>query len=182
MQLQNKCSILFKIRDSLPTNTLINVYNSLFMYFLQYGIIVWGQTSALYIEPIFKLQKKALRAISHEHTRSHTLPIFKTLKLLRLQDVFQLKMLSFVFESINKLNPMCFHDFFTCTSSIHECHTRHSYRGDVFLAHKNSLKYGLKSIRYMGAKMWNDLPVELRNSPSKHSFKKHLKTHILGFL
>ena len=43
------------------------------------------------------------------------------------------------------------------------------------LAHKNSVQYGLKSIRYMGAKMWNDLPVELRNSPSKHSFKKHLK-------
>ena len=179
-KLARTCGILFKIRDLLPTNTLINVYNSLFMSFLQYGIIVWGQTSALYIEPIFKLQKKALRAISHEHPRSHTLPIFKALKLLRLQDVFQLQMLSFVFESINKLNPMCFHDFFTCTSSIHEYHTRHSYRGDVFLAHKNSLQYGLKSIRYMGAKMWNDLPVELRNSPSKHSFKTHLKTHILG--
>ena len=96
--------------------------------------------------------------------------------------MFQLKMLSFVFESINKLNPMCFHDFFTCTSSIHDYHTRHSYRGDVFLAHKNSLQYGLKSIRYMGAKMWNDLPVELRNSPSKHSFKTNLKTHILGSL
>ena len=99
-----------------------------------------------------------------------------------LQDVFQLKMLSFVFELINKLNPMWFHDFFTCTSSIHEYHTRRSYRGDVFLAHKNSLQYGLKSTRYTGAKMWNDLPVELRNSPSKHSFKKHLKKYILGFL
>ena len=47
-----------RIRDLLPTNTLINVYNSLFMSFLQYGIIVWGQTSASYIDPIFKLQKE----------------------------------------------------------------------------------------------------------------------------
>ena len=174
-KLARTCGILFKIRDLLPTNTLINVYNSLFMSFLQYGIIVWGQTSASYIDPIFKLQKRALRAISHKHTRSRTLPLFKALKLLRLQDVFQFKMLSFVFESINKINPMCFHNFYTCTSSIHEYHTRHSYRGDVFLTHKNSLQYGLKSICYMGAKMWNDLPEELRNSTSKYSFKKHLK-------
>ena len=180
-KLARTCGILFTIRDLLPTNTLINVYNSLFMSFLNYGIIAWGLTSASYIEPIFKLQKKALRAISHEHPRSHTLPVFKTLKLLGLQDVFQFKMLSFLFESVNKMNPMYFHNFFTCTSSIHEHDTRHSYR-DVFLAHKNSLQYVLKSIRYVGAKMWNDLPVELRNSPSKYSFKKHLKKHNLSFL
>ena len=70
---------------------------------------------------------------------------------------------------------MCFHNFYTCTLSIHEYDTRHSYRGYVFLTHKNSLQYGLKSICYMGAKMWNDLPEELRNSTSKYSFKKHLK-------
>ena len=104
-----------KIRDLLPANTLINVYISLFMSFLQYGIIVWDQTSALYVEPIFKLQKKALRAISHEHPRSYILSMFKALKLLRLQGVFLFRMLSFVFESINKMNPMFFHDFFICT-------------------------------------------------------------------
>ena len=42
-KLAKTCGILFKIRDLLPTNTLINVYHSLFMSFLQYGIIVWGQ-------------------------------------------------------------------------------------------------------------------------------------------
>ena len=80
------------------------------------------------------------------------------------------------------MNPICFYNFFTCTSSIHEYHTKHSYRGDVFLAHKNSFLYGLKTIRYMGAKMWDDLPVGLRNSPSKYPFKKHLKKHILDVL
>ena len=146
-KLARTCGILLKIRDLLPTNTLINVYNSLFMSFLQYGIIVWGQASALYIEPIFKLQKKALRAISHEHPRSHTLPMFKALKLLRLQDIFKFRMLIFVFESINKMNPVCFHNFFSSTSNIHEYHTWHSYRGDVYLTHTNNLQYGLKSIR-----------------------------------
>jgi len=68
-------------------------------------------------------------------------------------------------------------EVFLCTVlySNHSYHARHSHRGGVFLTHTNSLQNGLKSIRYMGANMWNDLPEELRNSPSTYSFKKHLE-------
>ena len=178
-KLARTCGIFFKIRSLLPTHTLINVYNSLFVSFLQYGITVWGQTFDSYLDPIFKLQKKAVRAISHEHFTSHTLPIFKNLKLLRLQDIFRVKILSFVYESLNKINPSCFHDFFSLNSRIHQHFTRQSHHGHAFLTQKNSLQYGLRSIRYLGAKMWNDLPGEIRNSASKFSFKRNLKKFIL---
>ena len=56
-KLAKTCRILFKIRDLLPTSTLINVENSLFISVLQYRIIMWGQTSVSYMEPIFKLKK-----------------------------------------------------------------------------------------------------------------------------
>ena len=145
------------------------------MSFLQYGITVLGQTYDSYLEPIFKLQKKAVRAISHQPFRSPSLPIFKKLKLLRIQDIFQLRLLTFVYESINKKNPSCFHDYFSFNANFHQHSTRQSNPGNLFLTHRNSFRYGLKSIRYMGAKMWNDLPVEIRNSPSKYSFKNNLK-------
>ena len=38
------------------------LYNALFLSFVQYGVIVWGQTFVSYLEPIFKLQKRAVRA------------------------------------------------------------------------------------------------------------------------
>ena len=41
-KLARTCGIFYKIRSLLPINTLILVYNSLFLPFLQYGIIVWG--------------------------------------------------------------------------------------------------------------------------------------------
>ena len=58
------CGMFFKIRNLLPLDVLICLYNALFLSFLQYGLIVWGQTYASYVDPIFKLQKKAVRAIS----------------------------------------------------------------------------------------------------------------------
>ena len=76
---------------------------------------------------------------------------------------------------MNKKNPSCFHDYFSFNADIHQHSTRQSNHGNLFLTHRNSFQYGLKSIRYMGAKMWIDLPVEIRNSPSKYSFKNNLK-------
>ena len=49
---------------------------------------------------------------------------------------------------------------------------------NLCLTHRNSFRYGLKSFRYKGAKLWNDLPVEIRNSPSKYSFKINLETFL----
>ena len=142
------------------------------MAFLQYGIVAWGQTFDSYTEPLLKLQKRAVRAISRQSFLAHTLPIFKDLKLLRIADIFKLRLFSFVYEAINKLAPDCFHNFFSLNSSIH-CHdTRLSTRGDLFLAKHNTLQYGLKSIRYLGEKSWNEILVTIRSSSSKFLFKK----------
>ena len=111
---------------------------------------------------------------------SHSLPIFSDLKLLKLSELFELRLLVFVFDSVNKTSPSCFHDFFLLSSSVHQYSTRQASQGDLYMFRKNSLQYGLKSIRYLGAKLWNMLPVELRNAPSKISFKAKLKVYLLN--
>ena len=85
---------------------------------------------ATYTEPIFKMQKRTVRTISHQSYLAHSLPIFRELKLLRLSDIFKLKLLTFVFESTNKITPVCFHNFFSSNSSMLHYETRQSVRGD----------------------------------------------------
>ena len=101
-KLARTCGIFFKIRNLLPLDVLLCLYNALFLSFLQYGLIVWGQTFASYIDPIFKLQKKAVRAISFQPRLSPSFPIFKDLKLLKLSEIFELRLLTFVYDSVNK--------------------------------------------------------------------------------
>ena len=45
-KLARTCWVLYKIRPFNPTETLVCLYNSLFMSFFQYGITVWGQKCA----------------------------------------------------------------------------------------------------------------------------------------
>ena len=116
--------MFFKVRHFLPINVLICFYNALFSPFLQYGILVWGLTYESYINPVFLLQKRIARAILFEHFTSPPSPIFLDLKILRLHDLFQLKLQSFVYDSVNKIYPACFHSFFLLAESIHQHGTR----------------------------------------------------------
>ena len=111
-ELSKKLSRTCKVRHLLPINVLVSLYNSLFASFLQYGIVVWGLTCDSYIKPIFILQKKAVTAIAFENHFAPSSPNFHTLQLLKLQDFFELKLLTFVYESANKISPSCFHEFF----------------------------------------------------------------------
>ena len=104
--------MFFKVRHFLPIYVLICLYNSLFSPFLQYVILVWGLTYKSYINPVFLLQKRVIRAIAFESSTSHSPPIFSGLKILKLCDLFQLKLLTFVYESICKISPSCFHNVF----------------------------------------------------------------------
>ena len=151
------------------------------MSFLSYGIIVWGQTFSSLIEPIFILQKRAVRAISHRPRFSNTAPIFRELKLLRISEIFHFKLLTFVYDSVNKTSPPCFHNFFHINSSIHHHFTRQADRGDLFQSHWNTMIYGRNSIKHLGPRMWNDLPSTIRQASTKHSFKKSLKIFLLDY-
>ena len=177
-KLARTCGMFFKVRHFLPIDVLICLYNSLFSPFLQYGILVWGLTYETYINPVFLLQKRVIRAISFEHFTSHSTPIFFGLKILKLHDLFQLKLLSFVYESVLKISPVCFHNFFKSVESVHQYGTRQAGKDDIFLPQKNTSQYGLRSVRYCGAKCWNDVPVDIKRSPSVKIFHQKLKTFL----
>ncbi len=181
-KLARLCGMFFKIRSFVPLDTLICLYNALFLSFLQYGITVWGSTCTTYIDPIFKLQKKVVRAISFEPYNSHSSPIFKDLKILKLSDIFHLKLLTFVYESIHKMSPSCFHNLFCLSLYVHQYSTRQASRGNIYLTQKNTVRYGLNSLGYLGAKLWNELPDDIRTAKSKALFKSKLKTHLINNL
>ena len=155
---------------------LICLYNSLFSPFLQYGILVWGLTYDTYINPVFLLQKRVVRGVSFVNSTSHSTPIFLNLKISKLHDLFQLKLLTFVYDCINKIAPSYFHSFFALVETVHQYGTRQAKKNDIFITQKNTLQYCLRSVRYFGAKCWNDIPIDIKSSPSACSFRQKFKS------
>ena len=177
-KLARTCGMFFKIRHFLPVDVMICLYNSLFSSFLQYGIVVWGLTYDVHIKPIYLLQKRVVKAIAFEHFTSPSTPIFSDLKILKLQDLFQLKLLCFVYDCVNKNSPSCFHNCFESVTNVHQYGTRQATKNDIFLTRKNTLQYGIRSVRFFGAKSWNKIPVDIKRSSSAFSFRQKLRAFL----
>ena len=82
--------------------------------------------------------------------------------------------------------PILLTTFNTQISVIHSYNTRGAACGDYFIVRKNTLVYGIHSIVYgihsicfNGAKIWNNIPPEIRDSPSVWNFHKRLKKLLL---
>ena len=97
---------------------------------------------------------------------THTNPIFIQLEFLKIEDIRQFQLLSFVYDCLNKTAPVFFHDYFTLSSERHTYNTILASRGDLSLERKNTFQYGIRSIKYNGVRLWNMLPVTLRKSSS----------------
>ena len=52
--------------------------------------------------------------------------------------------------------------------------------GDIFMTQENTLQYGLRSVRYAGAKSWNNIPFNIKQAPSAMSFCCQLKFHLFS--
>ncbi len=175
-KLSRTAGIFFKMRHYLPMPALLSLYNSIFQSFLTYGILVWGLTYNFYLEPLFRLQKKVVRCIKLEPLTSPSTLIFQSLKILKLEDILHLNILTFVYNSINKISPSCFHNYFQPNAAIHKIGTRQASRGDIFQSVVNTSRYGLKTIKYFGSKLWNTIPLFIRVSNSVFAFRSNLKT------
>ena len=110
-----------------------------------------------------------------EKPATHSEPLFKRLQLLKVRDIHELQLLSFPYDCQNKLAPVHFHSFFT-----HSFNTRQASRGDLFLNRKATFQYGIRSIQYSGARLWNSIPPSIHDSPSRSVFVSKLKTHLRG--
>ncbi len=177
--LARTCGMFFKIRHYVDVNVLICLYNSLFASFLPYGIVVWDFAYDLHLQSVLLLQKRIIRAIAFQSYLSPSSPIFNDLKILKLHDLFQIKLLSFVYECVNKISPVCFHTYFQSIKSVHQHNTRQASKNDIFLTQKNTLQYGIRSVRFTGAESWNSIPTIIKESSTLSSFRYKLKLHYL---
>ena len=141
---------------------------------------VWGLTHKSYLDPVIIAQKKILRVMTFSKINAHTVPLSSQLGILKVLYVHQFQLLSFVYDCHYKLAPVHFHSYFKPSSDVHSYNTRMASRGDLFLHWKNTFQYGIRYIQYTGARLWNMLPVSLRNSPSSSIFRSELNTYLLS--
>jgi hypothetical protein len=77
-----------------------------------------------------------------------------------------------MYKSLNGIAPVYMSDMFSYVHETHSRDTRTAARSDLFLPSRKHKNIYLHSFAYDGAKIWNDIPINIRNSVSLKSFKQ----------
>jgi hypothetical protein len=101
-----------KIRHFVSIDVLMNLYYSLIHPFLTYALMVWGNTYASSIDPLFILQKKKVRLMTFSNFYDHTDPLFIKLNILKMHDLIFYWNAAFMHDFYNGNLPEIFHTFF----------------------------------------------------------------------
>lgn len=165
--------IMNKLKNIIPKQTLLHIYNSLILSHFNYGLIVWGSyiSANSHLE---KLQKKAIRIINNVKYNSHTNPLFRNSNTLKLKDLCALHDLKFCYKFVHKLLP----DYFLENLAVDICHNYSTRQTGQLKLPRVSHDFARKSITYRYPVVFNSLPAGVRNKINTHSlfgFKFYLK-------
>ena len=99
--------ILFRLKNIFPKKILLALYNTLIYSYINYGLLVWGIESSR----IEVLKQKAIRFVTNSGYIAHTTQLFREEGLLKVQDIFKLKLLKFYYKLSNNLLPLYFDSY-----------------------------------------------------------------------
>jgi len=165
-----------RVKYILSSNHLLTLYYSLIYPYLDYGISLWGTTHKTYTNQIKVMQKKSIRIISNAKYNDHSDPIFKELKLLKLQDIMKIKIAKYMYALHKQILPSPLRDIITTNSSIHSHNTRNI---NNFHIESRRTSRASMSLRHKGPLVWYNLPKSIKMSYNSKSFVTNLKKHVL---
>ena len=180
LKISRTVGVVARLRHFVPRTTLLNIYQSLILPHLTYGLAAWGQAAKTHLKKILVLQKRALRLMYFSEPRAHAVPLFISSKILPLQMLYAEKVSSIMFDvsCMNAPSNIC--DFFTKANSKHRHETRSSSSGNYYVQ-TSRLNLNQDSFSRFGAKLWNAIPNEFRQL-SKGAFKKNFHDFLLSIM
>lgn len=168
--------ILYKCKKYFNWPTLLTLYNTFISPYYSYCNTVWGGTFPTYLEPLLKLQKRAVRMIMGADRLAHSDPLFRKLGILSVKKIhiYSCQLVLFKFEA--ELLPNIFDGFFIRNDTIHNHFTRQRS-----LLHVPCQRTSItaKNLRSFGVYTYNYFSPLICMDRSYLSYKKELKDYIL---
>jgi hypothetical protein len=163
-------NVIIRMSNLLDINVKETMYKTFIKSTFNYCPVVWMMCSKQNLRKLEKLQCRALRFVYSDYISSYEDLLVKSKQLsLSVQLMYNLAVE--VYKCLNDLSPTYLCSLFEPQNHQYDC------RGFKTLKQKKfkTIKYGYQSFTYMGSKLWNMLPNEMRESTDVSTFKNAVK-------
>ena len=173
-QTGKQINALKRIKHHLEKDSKLTIYNSYINCNFNFCSIVWMFTNKSHMEKLERTNKRALRFVTNKGHLSYD-ELCRQEKQLTVYRRCIKNMAIQVYKIKKGKAPGYLGDLFRAQSSNYEM--RDNQR--MILPGFNTISYGKNSFSYMGAKIWNNIPIATRNSVSLSTFKSALTKWLL---
>ena len=152
----------------------LRLYNAHFLPCLNYCNIIWGNACKTHLTRIHVLQKRALKIMLRVQPRTSSDLVYSESKALTVSEIFNVQCLIFMYKYVKNMLPEIYQDFFVYKSIISQRSTRNT---DMFYLPNSRLSSSSSTLFHRGARLWNDLPDNIRGAATLATFKIRVKAH-----
>ena len=147
---------------------------------LDFGCVVWGNTTNANLTRLVKLQKRAARMILKANFMTPSEQLFKELNWLPFPKRVQYHTCLTAYKSISRQAPEYISSLLTYVSDHHERQTRSTILDLLHVPRSHSTNFDT-AFSVQGPILWNSLPADIRNSTSINRFKSELKRYLFYY-
>ena len=122
------------------------------------------------------LQNTAARIVTLTRKYDHNTPVLQSLHWLPVKYRVIFKILLLVYKGLNGLALTYIADLLGCRK--YTMALRSASQSFLKITRMNTKSYGDRAFSVSGPKLWNGLPLQIRESRNINSFKTALKTHL----
>jgi len=166
-----------KVKHLLSCKHLTTLYYSLIYPHLDYGITLWGSTHTTHIKQLTIMQKKVIRNISGANYNDHTDPLFRKLKIIKLNDLYEMNVAKYMYALSHRTLPIKLAQTIKNNQDVHEHNTRNRFNPHI-LARRTNI--ACRSIQYRGPDIWYNISEEIKLAKTIQSFNNRLKRNYIG--
>ena len=171
--------LLSKIKKFLDVESRKMFYNGYILPIIDYCCIVWSGCNNEGLHRILKLQKRAARMILDTDPLAPSLPLFKKLGWMTVEDRIRYHKYLLTYKCIKKEAPSYLYKNFRFISESNPYVLRNVAQGNLNVP-KSKTELFKNSFNYSGPQLWNNLPTVIRNAPSLNIFKNKIKDFLIN--
>ena len=103
-KMSKNLSVMYRVKWLLNNSALYMMYCTLVLPYtgcISYCCEIWGNTYKTRVQPLYIIQKRAIRICNHLEYRAHTIPAFLKLNTLTIADLVKFKSMVLMYKIYN---------------------------------------------------------------------------------
>ena len=166
---------LNRIKNQVTSEVRVTMVQSLALSYLNYCPNIWGTTNKTQLHRIQKLQNFAAKvAVGNGRKYDRATPYIDKLNWLKIERKCLLDTCILTYKILNKLLP----EWLLTFSLVRDINTVPTRQSENLVIPRTQTVTGERRVKIRAPKLWNSLPLHIRNSSTLNIFKSRVKNFI----